>query len=208
MFDPLIVVSAFLTIVSAVFIAELTDKDALLLLTLATKHKPWFVFAAGSIAFTITSAIIVTLGYFLVNVFPVSLITIAGGTIMIGYGTWSFLRADKDEREELRKVDQSLSNNRAKSWMTIFLTTIAFLAFLDLAGDATEILTIIFVARYQNVLLVFTGAICALVAASAVETLIGNRLSKVLTPKRIRTLSFMVFLVIGITAILTTLIHV
>jgi putative Ca2+/H+ antiporter (TMEM165/GDT1 family) len=92
--------------------------------------------------------------------------------------------------------------------MTIFLTTIAFLVFLDLAGDATEILTIIFVARYQNVLLVFTGAVCALVAASAVETLIGNRLSKVLTPKRIRTFSFIVFLVIGITAILTTLIHV
>lgn len=208
MFDLLILASAFLMIVSAVFIAELTDKDALLLLTLATKHKPWFVFAAGAIAFTITSAIIVTLGYFLVNVFPVSLITIAGGAIMIGYGTWSFFRADKDEREELRKVDKSLSNNRTKSLMTIFLTTIAFLVFLDLAGDATEILTIIFVARYQNVLLVFTGAVCALVAASAVETLIGNRLSKVLTPKRIRTFSFIVFLVIGITAILTTLIHV
>jgi len=208
MFDPLIVASAFLTIVSAVFIAELTDKDALLLLTLATKHKPWFVFAAGSIAFTITSAIIVTLGYFLVNVFPVSLITIAGGAIMIGYGTWSFFRAGKDEREELRKVDESLSRNRTKSWMTIFLTTIAFLVFLDLAGDATEILTIIFVARFQNVLLVFTGAVCALVAASALETLIGNRLSKVLTPNRVRTFSLIVFLVIGIAAILTTLIHV
>jgi len=207
MFDPPIPVTAFLTIVSAVFVAELTDKDALLLLTLATKYRPRFVFAAGAIAFTITSTIIVTLGYFLVSVFPVSLITMTGGAIMIGYGIWSFFRADKDE-PELRKVDQSFSNNRSKSYMTIFLTTIAFLVFLDLAGDATEILTILFVARYQDVLLVFTGAVCALVSASAVETLIGNRLSKVLTPKTIRMFSLIVFLAIGITAILTTLIHV
>ena len=63
---------------AAIFVAELTDKDALLLLSLATRVKPWVVFAAGSVAFTITSAIIVTVGYFLVSFLPVSLISVVG----------------------------------------------------------------------------------------------------------------------------------
>jgi len=54
--------SEFLIIGSAIFAAELTDKDALLLLALATRTKPWHVFAAGSVAFTVTTAIIVLVG--------------------------------------------------------------------------------------------------------------------------------------------------
>ena len=76
---------------------------------------------------------------------------------------------------------------------------------LDLAGDATEVLTIVYVARFQNVLLVFVGCVIALVAASAVETLIGNRLGKVLSVSRIRYFSLAIFLVIGSIIIITTI---
>jgi putative Ca2+/H+ antiporter (TMEM165/GDT1 family) len=195
--------SALITIIPAIFIAELTDKDALLLLTLSTRIKPRIVFFAGSVAFTITSAIIVTVGYFLVRVFPVPLITIAGGVIMIAYGAWGFFKTNKNENDELSTAEKKLSINHLKSTRVIFLSAVSFLVLLDLAGDATEILTIVFVARYQNPLLVFVGAVCALVAATALETLIGNRLSKLLTPERIRIFSFLVFLIIGTAAILT-----
>jgi putative Ca2+/H+ antiporter (TMEM165/GDT1 family) len=190
----------------AIFVAELTDKDALLLLSLATRVKPWVVFAAGSVAFTITSAIIVTLGYFLVSFLPVSLISLAGGLVMIAYGTWSFFEANKEERE-LAKANEKLSLKASKSLRFVFLNAVALLILLDLAGDATEVLTILFVARFQNALLVFVGAVVALIAATGVETLIGNRLSKVLSSKRIRIFSLFVFLTIGSAAILTTLFH-
>jgi len=198
--------SALLTIMAPIFVAELTDKDALLLLSLATRVKPWVVFAAGSVAFTITSAIIVTVGYFLVSFLPVSLISLAGGLVMIAYGTWSFLESNKEE-EELARTERKLSLKASKSLWIIFLNAVSLLIVLDLAGDATEVLTILFVARFQNTLLVFVGAVTALIAATAVETMIGNRLSKILSPKRIRIFSLCVFLTIGSAAIITTLFH-
>ena len=89
---------ALLTVGTAIFVAELTDKDALLLLSLATRFRPRLVFAAGAVAFTITSAVIVTLGRFLVDYVPVSWVTLAGGTIMIGYGIWTYItNQDSDE---------------------------------------------------------------------------------------------------------------
>jgi len=191
---------------AAIFVAELTDKDALLLLSLATRLKPWIVFAAGSVAFTITSAIIVTVGYFLVSFLPVSLISVAGGLVMIAYGTWSFFEANKEE-EELAKAERKLSLKASKSLWLVFLNAVSLLILLDLAGDATEVLTILFVARFQNGLLVFIGAVVALITATAVETTIGNRLSKILSFKRIRIFSLFVFLTIGSVAILTTLFH-
>ena len=60
------------------------------------------------------------------------------------------------------------------------------LVLLDLAGDATVILTIIFVADLRNTLLVFTGAVTALAAATAMEVVIGNRLTRIFSLRKIR----------------------
>jgi len=189
-----------------IFIAELTDKDALLLLSLATRFKAWIVFLAGSVAFTITSAIIVTVGRFLIGYVPVAWISLAGGTIMICYGVWSFFHTDSDE--EVRRVENQLSVKAGKGMMRLFLSAVGLLVLLDLAGDATEVLTILFVARFGDAVLVFIGAVLALIAATAVETIIGNRLSRLLSKNRIRILSLIVFLTIGTTAILSALLHI
>ena len=66
-------------------------------------------------------------------------------------------------------------------------------------------MTIVFLARFQDALVVFAGAVIGLVGAVAVETALGNRLGRVLSPKRIKYLSIVVFTVIGVTVIVTTL---
>ena len=157
-------------------------------------------------AFTITSAIIVTLGHFLISYVPVSWVSLAGGTIMICYGVWSFFHAKTDE-EEVTDAEKKLSAEASKGMMSVFLSAVGFLVLLDLAGDATEVLTILFVARFGDVFIVFIAAVIALIAATAVETTIGNRLSRVLSAHRIRIFSLLVFLVIGTTAILSVLLH-
>jgi len=197
---------ALLTVGTAIFVAELTDKDALLLLSLATRFKPRIVFAAGAVAFTLTSAVIVTLGRVLVDFVPVSWVTLAGGTIMIGYGIWGYLTTQ--DSEETSDVQRRLSGSAQKAEASVFLSTVGLLALLDLSGDATEVLTILFVARFQNVVIVFTGAVLALVAATAVETTIGRKLSNILSTTRIRVFSLCVFLVIGATAIISVLLHI
>ena len=125
---------------------------------------------------------------------------------MISYGVWSFFHTDSDE--EVTSVENQLSVTARKGMMQLFLSAVGLLVLLDLAGDATEVLTILFVARFGDAVLVFIGAVLALIAATAVETMIGNRLSKLLSKNRIRTLSLIVFLTFGTTAILSALLHI
>jgi putative Ca2+/H+ antiporter (TMEM165/GDT1 family) len=191
----------FFTVVGTIFVAELTDKDALLLLTLATRIRPRIAFAAGATAFTITTTIIVTLGYFLITVVPVFWIRLVGGFVMIGFAVWQYVNTKEEESEEKKLLERT---KRSTAW-SIFLGAVSMLILLDLAGDATEVLTIVFVARFSNALLVFLGAVLALVAASAIETILGSRLKKHLSVSRLRLLSLLIFLVIGLYIIVTSL---
>ena len=196
--DPLLV--SFATIAAALFVTELTDKDALLILSVATRVRAPVVFVAGAVAFVFDTAVIVLLGALLLTVVPIFLVRLAGGAAMLAYGLWEargLAGKGTVDREESR-IEKSRS-----SWK-VFLTLLGSLIVLDLAGDATEILTIVFVAQWDNALLVFLAASAGLVAATGVETALGNRLGKILTPGRIRFGSMLVFLALGTAIILTT----
>lgn len=196
---------AFFTTMGTLFVAELTDKDALFLLALATKTRASLVFVAGSVAFTITTAIIVLLGSVLIAVVPVVAIKLAGGSIMLAYAVLEYYRFSNEERRVDAREERLLERGGRGAW-SIFVPAVLTLIALDLAGDATELLTVVFLARYQDALLVFAGAVVGLVAAVAVETALGSRLGRVLSPRRIKYLSIAIFTVIGLTVIVTTLI--
>lgn len=198
-----LLLSEFATVVVTIFIAELTDKDALLLLALATKMKPWTAFAAGATAFTITSAIIVAIGYFLTQIVPIFWIRLAGGVFMVLFALWDFSQSGM--KEEKAEENRLLKQTTKKTALSIFVGAVSLLILLDLAGDATEVVTIVFVARFSNALLVFLGAVSALVAASALETILGSKLKNFLSPKRLRYFSLIAFLAIGSIIIVTTL---
>lgn len=196
-------IGPFLTIVGTVFVVELTDKDALLLLSLATTKSARLVFAAGSIAFTITSAIIVLVGSALVSYIPILWIKLAGGTIMVAYAVWGYVRSTNAESSTKRE-EERLLGRAGKREIYGFIVILFSLALLDLAGDATEVITILFVAQYGDVLIVFSGAVVALVAASGLEAALGNRLGRVLSARGARYLSTAVLLVIGTVIIVTS----
>lgn len=193
---------AFATIFVAIFIAELTDKDALLLLAISTRTKPWLAFIAGSAAFGISTTIIVIFGYILTSAFPVYWIKIVGGVVMIVYAAYEYFRSSK---EEIHREEERLERNKQKSLIRFLLSIISMLVLLDLAGDATEVLTIVFVAHFQNVLLVFVSCWIALIVASAIETIVGNRLGKLFSFEKIRLFSLAIFVLIGTIIIGTTI---
>ena len=183
----------FGTIVLTLFIAELTDKDAFLLITVSTKVRARLAFLAGVSAFTLNTAVFVVFGSVIVAFVPVYWVRLAGGVVMIAYALWEargLVGAREVEGEE-SKVERTGTPWRA------FVTLVGALILLDMAGDATEVLTIVFVARYPDPLLVFTAACTGLCGAAALETALGNRLGRVLTPQRLRYLSIAVFLVLG-----------
>jgi putative Ca2+/H+ antiporter (TMEM165/GDT1 family) len=201
--DQGMLLTALVTTAGTIFVAELTDKDALFLLALATKTKAPLVFVAGSVAFTITTAIIVVLGSLLITVVPVIAIKLAGGSIMLAYAALEYYRFSKEERAVGEREERLLERSGRGVW-SIFLPAVLTLILLDLAGDATELVTVVFLARFQDALVVFAGAVTGLIAAVAVETALGNRLGRVLSRERIKYLSIAVFTIIGATVIVTT----
>jgi len=185
--------AALAAIAATLFVAELTDKDALLILAYATRIKPTRVFLAGSVAFIFTTAVIVSFGSILIAIVPVLWVRLAGGAIMLGYGAFlafrvAWKRTSGDAEDSTRGGD---AGGRG------FLAMVGSLALLDLAGDATEVLIVVFLARYSDWLLVFSGACVGLIAAVAVETALGNTLGKFLTKRRLLYLSAAVFLALG-----------
>lgn len=202
--DQAAVLAALLTTMGTLFVTELTDKDALFLLALATKTRASLVFAAGSVAFTITTAIIVAVGSLLITVVPVFAVKLAGGLIMLAYAAVEYYRFASQERLVDEREERLLGRGGRGAW-SIFIPAVLTLIALDLAGDATELLTIVLLARFEDALVVFLGAVAGLVAAVAVETVLGNRLGKVLSPKRVKYLSIAVFTIIGVAVIATTL---
>ncbi len=205
--DQAMLLTALFTTMGTIFVVELTDKDALFLLALATKTRASVVFAAGSVAFTITTAIIVAVGSLLITLVPVIAIKLAGGAIMLAYAVWEYYRFSREEHEVDEREEKLLERRGRGAW-SIFIPAVLTLIALDLAGDATELVTIVFLARFEDALVVFSGAVVGLVAAVAVETALGNRLGKVLSRRRIRYLSIVVFTVIGVTVMVTSLLNI
>ncbi|MDA4121517.1 MAG: TMEM165/GDT1 family protein, partial [Thaumarchaeota archaeon] len=156
------------------------------------------VFLAGSTAFIITTTIIVIAGELLLTLVPVQWIRLVGGGVMIAYGLWE---ARGLVGQRLVEEESSKLQSRSGGWKAFFVM-VGSLALLDLAGDATEILTILFVAHYANAPLVFAASCVGLVSATAIETALGSRLGRLLTPKRLRYIAIVVFLGIGASVIL------
>ncbi len=198
------ILAALFTTIATLFVTELTDKDALFLLALATRTKPTLVFAAGTVAFAISTAIIVGVGSVLIELVPVYAIKLVGGAIMLGYAGFEYFRSSQEEQDVEKREKKILGHGGRSAW-SIFVPAVITLIALDLAGDATELVTVVFLARFQDALVVFAGAVIGLVGAVAVETALGNRLGRILSPKRIKYLSIIVFIVIGATVIATTL---
>ncbi|MDG6901512.1 MAG: TMEM165/GDT1 family protein [Nitrososphaerota archaeon] len=185
--------ASFGTIAAVLFVTELTDKDAFLLIAVSSKVKWRVAFFAGATAFTLNTLLFVAAGSLIVAFVPVNWVRLAGGVVMLGYGLWEAkgLVGKKAAEEEETRVQ------KARSPWGAFLALVAALSLLDLAGDATEVLTIVFVAQYADPPLVFTGVIAGLIAATALETTLGNRLGRILTPSRLRYLSMGVFIALG-----------
>jgi putative Ca2+/H+ antiporter (TMEM165/GDT1 family) len=188
----------FGVVAATLFVTELTDKDAFLLITLATRVRARLVFLAGAVAFTFTTFVLVVAGSVLTTFIPVQWIRLAGGVVMVGYGLWEArglvgMKAVMDEESKIKKA--------TTPWGAFF-AMVGALALLDLAGDATEVLVIVFVARYGDLLFVFAGVLTGLLAATAMEAALGSRLGRLLTPRRLRFASAAVFLLVGVSILL------
>lgn len=171
---------------------ELIDRTNFAVIGLAARHEPRAVWYGATIAFLITSAFAVVVGYVIVTELPAYLpwLKVVGGAILIAYGVHGFLvRAVKAE-VEVASSPSTLSRGGV-------VTRALGLVLLLETGDNTQILTILFVGGVGNAFVVFLAAFAALSTAAAIGATNGAYLKRRLPPARLERILSSILIVVG-----------
>jgi len=168
--DPLIVALTF----GAIFVVELPDKTFIATLVLATKFRPILVWLGVGLAFTVQTAVAVGLGH-AASFLPTDavrllslLMFLTGAVILFRQGRSHQL--DSGEEYAAKAGDASGLKAVGASFLVLFAAE---------WGDLSQLLTLTLVARYEDPVSVFVGALGALLAVSGLAVLIGRALLRV-----------------------------
>jgi Ca2+/H+ antiporter, TMEM165/GDT1 family len=157
----------------AIFVVELPDKTFLATLVLSTRYPPVLVWIGVGLAFTVQTLVAVLLGH-AVSFLPEDLVRAAAGLMFLIGAVLLFRegrshhQASEDEAEIAAKAKDV---HGAKVILTSFL-----ILFAAEWGDLSQLLTISLVAKYENPVSVFIGALGALLAVSGLAVLSGRAL--------------------------------
>ncbi len=158
---------------AAIFVVELPDKTFLATLVLSTRYPPVLVWIGVGLAFTVQTLVAVLLGH-AVSFLPEDLVRAAAGLMFLIGAVLLFRegrshhQASEDEAEIAAKAKDV---HGAKVILTSFL-----ILFAAEWGDLSQLLTISLVAKYENPVSVFIGALGALLAVSGLAVVSGRAL--------------------------------
>jgi Ca2+/H+ antiporter, TMEM165/GDT1 family len=165
--DPVVVGLTFL----AIFVVELPDKTFLATLVLATKYRPILVWIGVGLAFAVQTTVAVLLGH-AVSFLPgnvvqaaAALMFLAGAVILIREGRSH--QANEGTEVETRNV------HGIQAVIASFLVL-----FAAEWGDLSQLLTISLVAKYEDPVSVFVGALGALLVVSGLAVVAGRQLQR------------------------------
>ncbi len=175
--------TAFLTSLMFVVLAEMGDKTQLLAMAFATRFKAstvlWGVFAATAA----NHLFAVEVGTWLTNFIPLSYIQIAAATSFILFGLWT-IRGD-----ELGDEDKRFSFS--PFW------TVAIAFFIAEMGDKTQLATVALAAKYQTVLPVWFGTTTGMMIADAFGIGVGIVLGKRIPDRIVKWGAAAIFILFG-----------
>ena len=165
--DPVALAVAFGTI----FVVELPDKTFLATLVLATRYRPLYVWIGVSLAFAVQTVVAVLLGH-AASFLPDDLVHgVAAAMFLIGAVLlWREGRAHHQSSGE-EYVANARDVHGGRQVLACFLVL-----FAAEWGDLSQLFTITLVARYEDPVGVFVGALGALLTVSALAVLAGRQL--------------------------------
>jgi putative Ca2+/H+ antiporter (TMEM165/GDT1 family) len=176
--------TAFLTSLAIVALAEMGDKTQLLAMAFATKFR-WQTVMWGVLAATATNHLFaVGVGNYLTNIIPLAYIKIAAAASFIIFGLWT-LRGD-----ELHDED------RRFNFSPFWTVTVAF--FIAEMGDKTQLATVALAAEFNIVIPVWLGTTSGMLIADAVGIILGMVLHKKIPGKQIKWFAATVFIAFGV----------
>lgn len=168
--DPVVIALTF----GAIFVVELPDKTFIATLVLATKFRPLLVWIGVGLAFTVQTVVAVALGH-AASFLPTEAVHVlalvmflAGAVVLFREGRSHHIASGDEFAEKARDV----TGIRAvgASFLVLFAAE---------WGDLSQLLTLTLVARYQDPVSVFLGALGALLVVSGLAVVVGRVLLRV-----------------------------
>ena len=156
----------------AIFVVELPDKTFLATLVMATRYRPLLVWIGVSLAFAVQTIVAVLLGH-AVSFLPVDLVhSFAAAMFLIGARPALSAKAAPTTSRPARSSSKDTKDvHGARVVLTCFLVL-----FAAEWGDLCQLLTITLVARYEDPVSVFIGALAALLAVTGLAVVVGRGL--------------------------------
>lgn len=174
---------------AAVAISEIGDKTQLSIFLLASKAHQRIKLLIGSlIALWLVDGIAILAGSWLTNLIPVNIIRIASGIIFIIFGIvilWN-------HHEESVKISGD-KNHIFSSFALVFVSE---------WGDKSQVTSGLFATQYSPVE-VFIGTIGALTLLTLISIYIGKLFAEKMMEKTISKIAGVIFLMIGLSILLT-----
>ena len=176
--------TAFLTSLLFVVLAEMGDKTQLLAMAFATRYK-WQTVMWGVFVATIFNHLFaVVVGNYLTNFIPMSYIQIAAAVSFIIFGLWT-IRGD-----ELNGEDKA--SNRSPFW------TVAIAFFIAEMGDKTQLATVALAAQFNTIIPVWLGTTSGMMIADGIGIIIGIVLGKRIPERAVKWFAAIIFIIFGL----------
>ena len=176
--------TAFLTSLVFVLLAEMGDKTQLLAMALACRYRwqtvMWGVFVSAAL----NNLLAVLVGNYLTAFIPMNFIQTGAALSFIAFGLWT-IRGDSlgDEPQKIRF---------SPFW------TVAITFFLAEMGDKTQLAAIALAAKYQTVMPVWLGSTAGMMLANGIGILFGSTMGKKIPEQAMKWVSAMVFIGFGV----------
>ena len=182
--------TSIFSIISVLFLAALPGRTTFLILLLAAKSRPIFVFIGSVFAFLIQASISVLFGG-LLGKLPAQWVSLGSGILFVFFS----FKMWRERNEALEDDGYALMSHSGSSWIGIkdsFLSV-----FIAEWGDVSQLAIASFAAQNPQPLTVWFGASVALSLTAALAVVVGSHSSKVFQPKQIHVFSMLVFAGVG-----------
>jgi putative Ca2+/H+ antiporter (TMEM165/GDT1 family) len=165
--DPVVIGLTFL----AIFVVELPDKTFLATLVLATRYRPILVWIGVGLAFAVQTTVAVLLGH-AVSFLPDDLVH-AAAALMFLAGAIILIREGRSHQANDGSDIETKDVHGLQAVLASFLVL-----FAAEWGDLSQLLTISLVAKYEDPVSVFLGALTALLVVSGLAVVAGRQLQR------------------------------
>lgn len=176
--------TAFMTSLIFVVLAEMGDKTQLLAMAFATRYSTGVVLWGVLVATAANHLLAVLAGNYLTDLVPLQLIQIAAAVSFILFGLWT-IRGDTLEDEDKRF-----------SFSPFWTVTIAF--FIAEMGDKTQLATVALAAKYQAVIPTWLGTTSGMMIADIIGIVVGIVLGKKIPERLVKWLAALTFIAFGL----------